>query len=512
MSAEFKLGPEAVPSSANGEEPALSTVGYAVTRLSGKRPAKHFRYLGQRLLTLSVDLVAVAAALALAGGPPWPVSVAFAVMILLGVGATVTNPFLAFGGHLGRRWVTLGAVVAFVALAVSILLPEAAATIAPLAGATLLGLGLGRSLLRFVALRMRERGTWLERTVILGAGDVGQELADALLRHPAFGLHPVGFVDDITDDPGPLPLLGSVQDLQELLTEHDIGVVLLAFGPVKDPELVHRVRLSVTEVPTRVLALPRFFELGVAKHAELDLLFGYPLVELSPPPHHRATWRLKRLVDVLMAGTLLTVLAPLMTLIALAVKRSGPGSIIFRQVRLSRQGEPIEVLKFRTMAPNTDGDVAWSVEHDDRVTRIGRVLRPTHLDELPQLVNVLRGEMSLVGPRPERPHFVHQFSEEIRDYQHRHRVPAGLTGLAQVNGLWGDTSIRQRARLDNRYIEDWSLLSDLRILGRTASTLTGRRKSAVGSNRAHGDDGTMPAPAPHAAAPRPTPEPCPETS
>jgi exopolysaccharide biosynthesis polyprenyl glycosylphosphotransferase len=432
------------------------------------------RRIAQHAVTLSVDLAIVALAVSI-GPAAWLTSAALAAAIIVGVHTVVPNPFATFGGHLGRRWGAIAAVVGLVSLAGAALAPEQAPAIAREAGAVLLGLGAGRTLLRVVALLLRRRGVWLERTIVVGAGPVAQQLTESLLRRRDFGLEPIGFVDDIVDAPGPLPLVGSPNDLRQALSEHGATTLLLAFGPVKDPELVHRVRTAVGSDPVRVLAIPRFFELGIARSAEHDSLWGYPLVELSPPPHHRPTWRMKRVVDIVAAATFLVLLAPLYGLIALAVKLSGPGPVIFRQERVSLQGEPIEVMKFRTMAPNSDSDVRWSVDDDDRVTRVGRILRPTHLDELPQLLNVLRGDMSLVGPRPERPHFVHQFNQEIHDYQHRHRVPAGLTGLAQVNGLWGDTSIRDRSRLDNRYIEDWSLLSDLRILGRTLGTLAGSR-------------------------------------
>ncbi|MCZ7629451.1 MAG: sugar transferase [Microthrixaceae bacterium] len=150
--------------------------------------------------------------------------------------------------------------------------------------------------------------------------------------------------------------------------------------------------------------------------------------------------------------------------------------MFFRQVRIGLGGRPFEILKFRTMTVNDDSHTQWSVDQDDRVTAVGRFLRPSHLDELPQLINVLRGEMSLVGPRPERPHFVEQFSAEVDGYEHRHRVPVGITGWAQVNGYWGDSSIERRVRLDNRYIENWSMWRDLVITLRTIPTLLGRRR------------------------------------
>jgi hypothetical protein len=158
------------------------------------------------------------------------------------------------------------------------------------------------------------------------------------------------------------------------------------------------------------------------------------------------------------------------------VKFTSRGPTFFRQVRVGIAGRPFEILKFRTMKVNDDSATQWTVDDDDRVTAAGKVLRPSHLDELPQLINVLRGEMSLVGPRPERPHFVEQFGAEIDGYHERHRVPVGITGWAQVNGYWGDTSIETRVRLDNRYIENWSLWRDMVIGFRTIPTLFGKRR------------------------------------
>ena len=156
-----------------------------------------------------------------------------------------------------------------------------------------------------------------------------------------------------------------------------------------------------------------------------------------------------------------------MACIALAVRLSSPGPILFRQKRVGQHGELFEMLKFRTLLVNDDSDTTWSVADDDRRTLIGRVLRHTHLDELPQLLNVLSGDMTLVGPRPERPQFVDRFSAETPRYADRHRVPPGVTGWSQVHGLTGDTSIDDRARFDNRFIEDWSLWQEFVILLRT---------------------------------------------
>jgi lipopolysaccharide/colanic/teichoic acid biosynthesis glycosyltransferase len=174
----------------------------------------------------------------------------------------------------------------------------------------------------------------------------------------------------------------------------------------------------------------------------------------------------KRAFDASVAAGVLLLASPLYALIALVVKLTSPGPAHFHQRRVGQRGVIIELLKFRSMRINPDSDTEWQPA-DDLVTRIGRVLRRTGLDELPQLWNILRGDMSLVGPRPERPFFVELFKDEIPRYDDRHRVPVGLTGLAQVHGLRGDTSIDERAQLDNQYIESWSLGRDVAILLQT---------------------------------------------
>jgi exopolysaccharide biosynthesis polyprenyl glycosylphosphotransferase len=184
-----------------------------------------------------------------------------------------------------------------------------------------------------------------------------------------------------------------------------------------------------------------------------------------------AAWRVKRVVDVTLASAALVALSPVLAVLALAVRLSSPGPVLFRQRRTGQGGREIDVLKFRTLRVNGDADVTWSVDDDPRQTGVGRWLRRLSLDELPQLWNVLRGDMSIVGPRPERPFYVDRFRTTVAGYDHRHRLPVGLTGLAQVHGLRGDTSIAERARFDNFYIEHWSPWLDVRIMLRTVTAV-----------------------------------------
>jgi exopolysaccharide biosynthesis polyprenyl glycosylphosphotransferase len=320
----------------------------------------------------------------------------------------------------------------------------------------------------------RARGYDLEDTLIIGTGPVGVEVASALVDNPEFGLVPCGFVDRY-DDESPLPVVGRPEHLPEILALTGVRHVILAFGAADDPELVGIVR-RCHDLDVQFYAVPRLFELGVSAENVGHEVDGLPLVPVRQPGATANLWPAKRALDLVAASLLVILLSPVMIACALAVKLTSAGPVFFRQVRVGIGGRPFEILKFRTMRVNDDCETQWSVHEDDRVTRVGRFLRPTHLDELPQLLNVLRGDMSLVGPRPERPHFVEQFGAEIDGYHFRHRVPVGMTGWAQVNGYWGDTSIETRVRLDNRYIENWSLWRDLVIGLRTIPTLLGKRR------------------------------------
>lgn len=336
---------------------------------------------------------------------------------------------------------------------------------------------LGRAVAYQLIRLSRSRGLVVEPTLIVGAGQLGVQVARTLQEHPEFGLRPMGFLESFDDRDLPLPVLGDVHELEAVARETGLRTVIVAFGATREPEMV-RILRACDRLPIEVYVLPRFFELGVGPEGRFtDDLWGIPLVRLRRSALRTAAWRVKRAFDLLVASILLMVSAPILVVAAVAVRLSGPGPILFRQKRIGQRGEVFEVFKFRTLPVSEDSDTRWTVGGDERMTRVGRVLRRTGLDELPQLVNVIRGQMSLVGPRPERPHFVDRFGVAIRGYHDRHRVPVGITGWAQVHGLRGDTSIPDRALFDNHYIEHWSLWRDIVILVRT-----------VGTVLRHGDD------------------------
>ena len=336
-------------------------------------------------------------------------------------------------------------------------------------GAILVGRAVAYRLLRAA----KARGLVREPTLIVGDGQLAGKIAHTLVGHPELGLQPIGYVGRPSAHLGPLPLVGDVAELDRVIRDHEARRVIVAFGELPDQKLVTIVRAH-EGTPAEIHVVPRFFELrGIPQGCAVDDLAGIPLFHLRRPALRPAGRLQKRMFDLVCASVLLLLTFPMLLVLALLVRLSSPGPVLFRQKRVGLNGRIFEIFKFRTMYENDDSDTAWLAADDDRarVTRIGRFLRKTNLDELPQLLNVLRGDMSLVGPRPERPHYTGQFSSSIPRYDDRHRVLSGITGWSQIHGLHGRTRgmeiIPQRARLDNYYIENWSIWRDLVILART---------------------------------------------
>jgi len=327
----------------------------------------------------------------------------------------------------------------------------------------------------------RARGLDGRPTLIVGAGQVGARIARRLVQEPQYGLRPVGFLDadPLAGDKVPgVPVLGSPDELDWVAQLTGAEHVVIAFSSDPDERLVDLVR-RCEALGLEVSLVPRLFE-SLNQRAIYEPLGGTPLVKLNYVRPRSWQFAIKHALDRVLAAILLVIAAPLMLLIALAVKLSSPGPVLFRQRRVGRDGTVFDLLKFRSMriAPEAEkGGTSFrpgedtapgGIEGDDRRTAVGRFLRRTSLDELPQLINVLRGEMSLVGPRPERPEFVELFESDIKRYGDRHRVKSGVTGWAQVHGLRGQTSLSDRVEWDNYYIEHWSLGLDLKILALTA--------------------------------------------
>jgi exopolysaccharide biosynthesis polyprenyl glycosylphosphotransferase len=343
------------------------------------------------------------------------------------------------------------------------------------------------STVRSRALRDQAQAT---PTLILGAGVVGQHLVDRLANDPRYGLHPVGVLDaepmpTVGRAPAHVPILGGPENLAEAIRQTGARRVILAFSAAPDRVLVDRVR-ECEDLGVEVSLVPRLFE-AMSDRAVLDHVGGLPLISLRSTNPRGWQFAIKHGFDRTLAFVALICLAPLMGLIALGVRLSSPGPALFRQRRVGRDGRVFDVLKFRTMRePDLgretdfvppDGCAPGGVEGVDRRTPLGRWLRSTSLDEVPQLINVLRGEMSIVGPRPERPQFAARFGAEIDRYDDRLRVRSGITGWAQVNGLRGQTSIADRVECDNYYIRNWSLGLDVKIVMLTVAEVLRLRAS-----------------------------------
>jgi exopolysaccharide biosynthesis polyprenyl glycosylphosphotransferase len=336
-------------------------------------------------------------------------------------------------------------------------------------------------------LAARRSGDIGARTLIVGAGSVGRLLAKRLNEHPEVGLRPVGFLDkeplgrdDVDSESPSLPVLGASWDLGEVLERERIGHVVFTFSTAPHDVMLRMID-ECTRREIRVTLVPRLFE-KMPRDLTIEHLGGMPLISINPSIPSSWRFRFKYLLDRVVAGLVFTLLSPLLLILALAVRVSLGRPIFFRQSRVGRDGRCFEMVKFRTMragdpqASKTDTTISvklapGGVEGQDRRTRLGVFLRRTSLDELPQLLNVIRGEMSLVGPRPERPEFVDLFVEQIYRYNDRHRVKSGITGWAQVNGLRGKTSLTDRVEWDNWYIENWSPWLDLKILLATLVTV-----------------------------------------
>ncbi len=313
---------------------------------------------------------------------------------------------------------------------------------------------------------MRNRGFGLRRLLILGTSLSAQTLGERLERNLSLGYELVGYLTDTKDDLEGPKVLGTVDELaKHLVLAGPIDEVWLALPEKPGQEVAHLIATIKSQAAVEIRILPDVLEFFTLR-LDVDSLGGMTILTLRDTSLRKPSNRvLKRTFDLILSGLALVIFSPLILLIALGVKLSSPGPILYKQERVSRDGDGFGIYKFRSMYIDSEATgPGWTRPEDQRVTPWGRIIRKTSLDELPQLFNVFLGEMSLVGPRPERPYYVEQFSQDIPKYLDRHLVKTGITGWAQIHGLRGDTSIPERIRYDLYYIENWSLLLDLRIL------------------------------------------------
>lgn len=335
---------------------------------------------------------------------------------------------------------------------------------------TILLVMLGRLLHGATRNLLRRAGIGCDRVIVVGTGEAGQMLVQKVQYAPHLGYQAIGYVTvGGSHDGGPagmpdLPVLGSAEDLTEIIDEYEIDEVLIAM-----PDAPREQMLQVVSRCDRgrigIKMMPDVFQM-IASELSIGDLNGLPMLTLRDVALRGWKLTLKRAFDLVVGWLILVLMSPVMLLLAILVKLDSKGPALYVQERMGMDAKPFPIIKFRTMRVDAEQQTGpvWARPNDPRCTRMGAFLRRTSLDEFPQLINVVLGDMSLVGPRPERPVFVEQFRESIPRYMDRHREKAGMTGWAQVNGLRGDTSIVERTKYDLWYVEHWSLLLDIKIL------------------------------------------------
>lgn len=487
------LGRSAPWTSAHDHEPAHLTgfdVAYRTPRrLPEPAPISRRRRRGAFLLVLDIVALGLAAAANAIGASAAGASVGLwlALFLALAIASIAarrgyrfrlkTSPFEYVGQVVGAT-----ALAATLTIAARVVLdpdPDAAAQVVRIwAFSTVYIIG-GRVAMSLNANRTVGDGL---NTLIIGSGEIGNTLARRLRERPELGLRPIGFLDNDPliggrDEVHGLAVLGGSGDLEEIVREHDVEHVIVAFS-----NAAHDVMLSLVRrcraLGLDVSLVPRLFE-EMSRRVTIEHIGGIALTRVDRTDPRGWQFECKYAIDRILGIALLLLSAPLMITIALLVKLSSPGPVFFRQRRVGLDDREFDILKFRTMRIDPGGrehDARWVAETlgvideiddvtaEDRRTPVGRVLRRASLDELPQLLNIVRGQMSLIGPRPERSGCASMFGEHVYRYGDRHRVKSGLTGWAQVNGLRGQTSLQDRIEWDNFYIENWSPWLDLKIL------------------------------------------------
>ncbi len=342
---------------------------------------------------------------------------------------------------------------------------------------------IGRILHQIIRSWLRERGWGKDRVLLVGGGDMAQAILQQIMSSPFLGYELIGVVDDNLEQTSvqEIPILGAIEDLPHLINHHDIDEVIIAM-----PEKGHRETVRIISYCERgrvsIKIFPDVFQF-VTSQASIDHLGGLPLLSVRDNALRGYMLLFKRAIDIIGALVGLVLFSPFMFMVAIAIKLESPGPVFFIQDRMGLDGKPFKMLKFRSM--RRDAEVSgpgWTTEDDPRQTRLGTFLRRFEVDEFPNFINVLLGEMSLVGPRPEQAHYVNQFQQIVPRYMDRHHEKGGMTGWAQVNGLRGDTSIAERTKYDLWYSENWSILLDVKIVLRTVWQIIERKNNHRESN------------------------------
>lgn len=339
---------------------------------------------------------------------------------------------------------------------------------------------IGREIHHIVQFRLRTHGVSRDNLLIVGTGQIARDITNRIRKSPQLGYNIVGIVNSQDEHQGRMlgvPVIGNFPQLPDIIDAYAVEQVIIAMPDARRTELVDLITLC-QRGNIDIKIYPDIFAY-MAGDLNVDDLNGIPLLTVRDIALRGWKLSLKRGLDLLGATAGLIALSPFMLLTAFLLYREDKGPIFYTQERMGLDGVPFPMIKFRSMRVGADKMADWTVENDPRVTRIGRFMRRTNWDEIPQLINVLLGHMSLVGPRPEQPQYVQAFREQIPRYMERHREKAGMTGWAQIHGLRGDTSIARRTSYDLWYVENWSLWLDIKIIVRTIiQTVRGRSRNA----------------------------------
>jgi Undecaprenyl-phosphate glucose phosphotransferase len=335
-------------------------------------------------------------------------------------------------------------------------------------GMEILTIWLGRSLIGFTLGRLRKKGYNLTRVLMVGAGELGAQVARRLKAHSELGVKIIGFISRHTEKLGTEvageKVLGGFEELDSLIAKHAVNTVIIAL-PLDAHERVANTITHLSDATVNVMIVPDLYQF-VTLRGGVEELDGLPVINLQDTPLYGWQALAKRTFDIAFSGTVLLLLSPLLLAIALGIKLSSPGPVSYSQERMGLDGNCFNMYKFRSMKVDAEKETGavWAVENDPRRTRFGSFIRKFSIDELLQFYNVLIGDMSIVGPRPERPEFISDFRTKIPKYMLRHKVRAGITGWAQINGLRGNTSLERRIEYDLYYIENWSFFYDIKII------------------------------------------------
>jgi Undecaprenyl-phosphate glucose phosphotransferase len=327
---------------------------------------------------------------------------------------------------------------------------------------------LERIVIRKFLKALRKRGYNQRFALIAGTGSLGQKVLEKIELYSELGIRVVGFLTQKGEEIGKniknIPIIGGYEDLDKILDEREIDIFFIAIS-INEYDCFESLIKKVHGHLSEVKVVPGSYEF-LSLRGGMDELGDLPMLSLQSSPLYGWNRFFKRMFDLIFGTFILVMVSPIMLVVSLLIKWTSEGPILYKQERIGMDGHPFQMLKFRTMKADAEKETGpiWAKENDPRRTGIGALLRKTSLDELLQLFNVLKGEMSLVGPRPERPHFVEEFRNRIPSYMLRHKIKAGITGWAQVNGWRGNTSLEKRIEHDLYYIQNWSIGFDLRIL------------------------------------------------